>query len=329
MKQENRTPIPNIDIGKVYDSRYGESDINVEAFGKLAEFFGRNMPVHRHDRFFQLHYLASGQIRLYLEEQHYVAQAPLFFFTPPTVPHAFITEADAEGYVLTVRQELARQLLHTMPLAQRRRLMQPCVELADGAAAQHLPQLLALLAEEYGHDAVGREAALHGLVQLVLVTALRLSAQGEHSRQCRREDLQIFHRFNALIEAHFREHWPLWRYGEEMGVTESRLNDICRRMADLPSKRLVHDRLLQEAKRLLMYSAGSVNEIAYHLGFRTRRIFPASSCAKPAASPAPTASSMRDEAAGSLARLDYSGRAGCSRPGGWRVSDGSSQNSLR
>jgi AraC family 4-hydroxyphenylacetate 3-monooxygenase operon regulatory protein len=36
--------------------------------------------------------------------------------------------------------------------------MQPCVELADGAAAQQLPQLLALLAEEYGHDAVGREA---------------------------------------------------------------------------------------------------------------------------------------------------------------------------
>jgi AraC family 4-hydroxyphenylacetate 3-monooxygenase operon regulatory protein len=275
MKQENRTPIPNIDIGKVYDSRYGESDINVESFGKLAEFFGRNMPVHRHDRFFQLHYLASGQIRLYLEEQHYVAQAPLFFFTPPTVPHAFITEADAEGYVLTVRQELARQLLHTLPLTQREAgLMQPfCVELADGEAAQYLPQLLALLAEEYGHDAVGREAALHGLVQLVLVTALRLSAQGEHSRQCRREDLQVFHRFNALIEAHFREHWPLWRYGEEMGVTESRLNDICRRMADLPSKRLVHDRLLQEAKRLLMYSAGSVNEIAYHLGFKDPAYF--------------------------------------------------------
>ena len=275
MKQENRTPIPNIDIGKVYDSRYGESDINVESFGKLAEFFGRNMPVHRHDRFFQLHYLASGQIRLYLEEQHYVAQAPLFFFTPPTVPHAFITEADAEGYVLTVRQELARQLLHTLPVTQREAgLMQPfCVELADGEAAQHLPKLLALLAEEYGHDAMGREAALHGLVQLVLVTALRLSAQGEHSRQCRREDLQVFHRFNALIEQHYREHWPLWRYGEEMGVTESRLNDICRRMADLPSKRLVHDRLLQEAKRLLMYSTGSVNEIAYDLGFKDPAYF--------------------------------------------------------
>jgi AraC family 4-hydroxyphenylacetate 3-monooxygenase operon regulatory protein len=35
------------------------------------------------------------------------------------VPHAFITEADAEGYVLTVRQELARQPVAYLPLAQR------------------------------------------------------------------------------------------------------------------------------------------------------------------------------------------------------------------
>jgi len=275
MKPNSRTPIPNIDIGRVYDSRYGESDINVEAFGKLAEFFGRNMPVHRHDRFFQLHYLASGQIRLYLEEQQYLVQAPLFFFTPPTVPHAFITEADADGFVLTVRQELVRQLLHTMPAAQLEAcLMQPvCVELREEDEAQRLPVLLAMLAQEFMGEGRGREAALQGLTQLVLVSALRLSQHGEQSGHVRREDLQIFHRFNALIEQHYQEHWPLWRYGEVMGVTESRLNDICRRMADLPSKRLIHDRLLQEAKRLLMFSSRSVNEIAYHLGFKDPAYF--------------------------------------------------------
>lgn len=275
MGQNRRTPIPNIDIGRVYDSRYGESDINIEAFGKLAEFFGRNMPVHRHDRFFQLHYLASGQIRLYLEERQYLARAPLFFFTPPTVPHAFITEADAEGFVLTVRQELVRQLLHTLPAAQMEPwLMQPaCVELQDEPAAQRLPLLLSLLGEEFMGEGRGREAAMQGLTQLILVSALRLSQHAGPTAHFRREDLQIFHRFNALIEAHYREHWSLCRYGEAMGVTESRLNDICRRMADLPSKRLIHDRLLQEARRLLIFSASSVNEIAYHLGFKDPAYF--------------------------------------------------------
>ncbi|MCY1312044.1 4-hydroxyphenylacetate catabolism regulatory protein HpaA [compost metagenome] len=58
-----------------------------------------------------------------------------------------------------------------------------------------------------------------------------------------------------------------------MGVTEARLNDICRRIADLPSKRLIHDRVMQEAKRLLLFTGSSANEICYLLGFRDPAYF--------------------------------------------------------
>lgn len=280
MNHRKTLAIPNIDIGKVYDSRYEDADVSYESFGKLAEFFGRNMPVHRHDRFFQVHYLASGQIRLYLEEQHYIADAPLFFLTPPTVPHAFITEADAEGHVLTIRQALVWQLLSAMPRQQiAAQLMTPfCVELGAVPAgllaeAARLPALFDLLGNEYAAAQPGRESALHGLTQLLLVSLLRLSGLAGPTRRFRREDLQVYHRFNGLIETHYREHWALWRYAEQMGVTEARLNDICRRLGNLPSKRLVHDRLLQEAKRLLIFSDASVNEIAYHLGFKDPAYF--------------------------------------------------------
>ncbi|MBI3146855.1 MAG: 4-hydroxyphenylacetate catabolism regulatory protein HpaA [Pseudogulbenkiania sp.] len=280
MKAHERTPIPNIDIGKVYDTRYEESDVHYEAFGKLAEFFGRNMPVHRHDRFFQVHYLASGQIRLYLEDQQYIASAPLFFLTPPTVPHAFITEADAEGHVLTIRQELVWKLLEAMPKSlTESRLMTPfCVELGKvpdelAEEAARLPRLIGLLSDEFLAESKGREVALRALTQLILVALLRLSTNPEQNQHYRREDLHIYHRFNALVEAHYKDHWALWRYAELIGVTEARLNDICRRMANLPSKKLIHDRLLQEAKRLLIFSASSVNEIAYHLGFKDPAYF--------------------------------------------------------
>ena len=62
-------PIPNINIGQVYDQRYADEDVHYEALGKLADFFGHNMPVHRHDRFFQLHYLTRGAVRVYLDDQ--------------------------------------------------------------------------------------------------------------------------------------------------------------------------------------------------------------------------------------------------------------------
>jgi len=83
----------------------------------------------------------------------------------------------------------------------------------------------------------------------------------------RSEDLRLFLNFCDLVEAHFRDHLTLTEYAGRLSVTEARLNDICRRMANLPSKEVVHERLLQEARRLLRYSAVPVSEISYQLGF--------------------------------------------------------------
>lgn len=91
----------------------------------------------------------------------------------------------------------------------------------------------------------GRQQMLLALTRLVMISLLRLSANSVAARPMRHEDLQIFQRFNALIEERYAEHWPLSLYASRIGVTEARLNDVCRRIADLPSKRLVYERLMQ------------------------------------------------------------------------------------
>ena len=273
-------PIPNINIGQVYDQRYADEDVHYEALGKLADFFGHNMPVHRHDRFFQLHYLTRGAVRVYLDDQQYSESAPLFFLTPPTIPHAFVTHPDSEGHVLTVRQQLVWPLLeaHRSQSGEPRLVSPTCVALGapdarHASEVEHLDRLFAMLADEFGQQLPARNARLQALTQLIFIALLRLSAEPVKNQHVRHDNLQIFHRFNALIEDRYREHWPLSRYAEAMGVTEARLNDICRRIADLPSKRLVHERLMQEARRLLLFTAGSVNEIGYQLGFKDPAYF--------------------------------------------------------
>ncbi len=274
-----RQPIPNINIGQVYDQRYADAEVHYEALGKLADFFGRNMPVHRHDRFFQVHYVKSGAVRVYLDEQQYRQEGPLFFLTPPTIPHAFVTEQDADGHVLTVRQQLVWPLLEAeRGLAEGPQITPVCVAFAElGEALQEEVRRLDLLFDqlrsEFAADRPGRDEALSALTRLIFISLLRLSARSLKAQPARHEDLQVFHRFNALIEAHYPEHWPLAQYASEMGVTEARLNDICRRVADLPSKRLIHDRVMQEAKRLLLFTGSSANEICYLLGFKDPAYF--------------------------------------------------------
>ncbi|WEK33017.1 MAG: 4-hydroxyphenylacetate catabolism regulatory protein HpaA [Candidatus Pseudomonas phytovorans] len=276
----DRHPIPNINIGQVYDQRYSDSEVHYDRLGNLAGFFGRNMPVHRHDRFFQVHYVKSGTVRVYLDDQQYIEGGPMFFLTPPTVAHAFVTEADSDGHVLTVRQQLVWQLIEAdaslLPAGMQ---VQPaCVALGNlpseyKAEAQRLQGWLDALSDEFATQQPGREAALQSLTRLIMISLLRLCPNSLESTPARHEDLKIFHRFNALIEAHYLEHWPLARYARQIGVTEARLNDVCRRIADLPSKRLVLERLMQEAKRLLLFSGSTANEICYQLGFKDPAYF--------------------------------------------------------
>lgn len=274
-----RPPIPNIHIGQAYDQRYADAQVHYEALGKLADFFGRNMPVHRHDRFFQVHYVKSGTVRVYLDDQRYLQQGPMFFLTPPTIPHAFVTDAQSDGHVLTVSQQLVWPLLEeSVGLAAGARIAPICVAVGDldEAYADEVARLNLLfdqLRSEFAGSQPGRALSLEALTRLIFISLLRLSAQSLTAQSSRSEDLHIFQRFSLQIEAHYLEHLPLNRYAQLLGVTEARLNDVCRRIADMPSKRLVFERLMQEAKRLLLFTGSTVNEICYQLGFKDPAYF--------------------------------------------------------
>lgn len=271
--------IPNIDIGHAYDQRYINADIHYERFEKLADFFGRNMPVHHHDRFYQIHVILSGIVRVHLDETSYTASGPMFFFTPPTVPHAFVTDDHAKGHVITVRQQLVWELLDGLSPSGwvgNSALKQPfCVALSpeNDDTASRMLKLLAMMTTENSGTNTDNAIALKALLQLVLIDISRLAEQSQPQQKTRKEDVRVFHHFNELIEAHYKNHITLAHYAEMINVTEARLNEICRRLAGLPSKRLISDRLMQEARRLLTYSSSSITEIGYTLGFKDPAYF--------------------------------------------------------
>lgn len=270
-------PIPNIHIGRVYDPDDPECDLHYETFERLAEFFGRNTPAHRHYSFYQVHLLSQGSIRLHLDDQLYEGEAPLAFITPPTLPHAFYTDEDTRGHTLTIRQEIVRGWFAAMPGQWPDSLLRrPAFILlgeamaADSADARGLFTQAELIQQECSRHAQGRASALLALGQMFFIHLSRLllaAAPETTAKQERSEDLRLFLGFCDLVEARFREHLTLSEYAGQLNITEARLNDLCRRMANQASKELIHDRLLQEARRLLQFSAVPVSEIGYQLGF--------------------------------------------------------------
>jgi AraC family 4-hydroxyphenylacetate 3-monooxygenase operon regulatory protein len=269
--------IPDINIGRVYNLRDPECDIHYETFEILADFFGRNLPIHRHSSFFQIHLLESGGVHLNLDGKVYSGVAPLLFFTPPTIPHSFYSEEDSKGHVLTIRQDIVRGWFQNMPNQWPDSLLRDAVFLQldiekfnEISVYTNLMNIVTLLKQEFFGNQIGQSVTVQSLTQCFFIFLSRLLAShgsDEAVHAERGEDMRLFLNFCDLIELHFKQHLTLTEYANKLMLTKPRLNDICRRMVNQSSKELIHERLLQEARRLLRFSAISINEISYQLGF--------------------------------------------------------------
>ncbi len=265
--------IPNLNIGSVYDSRYQDSEFHIEKLDSLALFFGRNMPTHYHDRYYQIHCILEGNTHVLLDESHYSKHGVTLFFTPPTVPHSFVTDDHSNGYVITASQPLVWRLLD-IEIGRNdvaSTAMQPfCMEIATN---HRLIPLFKDLLQEQDSSHFMREVACLAILQLILIDVIRLASSQPTNTSYRSADVHLFNEFSQLIESQYKAHWTLPQYAEKLNLTTARLNDICRRVSGLSSKRLVADRVMQEARRLLLLTAMSVQEVAFELGYQDPAYF--------------------------------------------------------
>lgn len=269
--------IPDLHIGRAYNLRDEECDVHYGPLEDLVTYFGNNKPMHRHVGFYQVHLVTDGCLSLQLDGRVHYGPAPLVFLTPPAIPHAFYAEDGTRGHVITVRQDLIRTLFASMPGQWGEPYPRTCqfLLLRDLTPEQaELATRLATLAEDLGREynsrTAGKAVALNALCHVFFIVLTRLFSTGP-GKQAESadggDDLSIFLSFCDLVEDHYTDHLRLPDYCRRLGVTEARLNDICRRMAHMASKELVHNRVLQEARSLLRFSSMPVSEIAYQLGF--------------------------------------------------------------
>lgn len=87
------------------------------------------------------------------------------------------------------------------------------------------------------------------------------------------EDLKIYHTkpilidYLSLIDLHYKEERSIAFYAEKLNITPNYLNILTQKHFNTSATSLIHNRLLLEAKRLLLTSNSSIKEIAYMLGF--------------------------------------------------------------
>lgn len=253
---------------------YGEAPRDVEDhFLHLEDLAERSRPAdwniraHAHANLNHVFFLTHGAGEMVAEGEPVAFQAPCLLLIPAGLVHAFGFEPESAGKVLTVAEDLLRELIAREPLFGRIFAAASTVGLnpAETRSAAHA---VASLARELSWNAVGRMAAVEAHLVALLVIALRAAEQArEPSRAIPGPRAVLVARFREALERRFRASPRIEAYCEELGATPSQLRAACLAIAGKPPLGLVQERLMLEAKRSLLYSNMTVAEIAYDLGF--------------------------------------------------------------
>ena len=80
-------------------------------------------------------------------------------------------------------------------------------------------------------------------------------------------DTGFFRQFSLLVENHYRDKHAVADYAEIMGIAPKTLTHKLRKMHRSQPNEIIKDRIILEAKRLLIHTSMSAKEIAYQLGY--------------------------------------------------------------
>ena len=263
-------------------SLYGESAstatemLHVEDIQSRSVRYRWEIAAHVHHGLHQVLWAHSGPVEVSLDGARQSCAGPVAVVIPPGVVHAFRFSAATDGHVLTFNPRAVLEgdvpatgeALHDLFRAPGVLAFE-----AGSLAARRMAALFADLADEFvAPDSAGSPVPLW-LARSIVWRLARQGARQERAGGRSRAAQALYTRFLVLVEAHHREHWPIQRYADKLGLSVARLNRLTREESGQSALDLVHDRLAREACRRLTYIAAPIALLAAELGFEDPAYF--------------------------------------------------------
>ncbi len=237
--------------------------LHCESIAARSRLHDWEIGAHRHADLTQLLYIRRGWAEVEIEGEHTRIEQAAIQVVPPLCVHGFRFSERVEGYVLTLASPLLRQL-ETELDGQQDALRSAALHLA-GADRCYLNTLFEAIDSEYRNAAPARELLLQSLVGVLAVWVARQMLVRREQRPSRGQELLA--RFTRLVEQDFRQQRSVEAYAMQLDISPAYLNTLARRFAGHTALGLLHQRLLLEAKRELIYTAMTISQISDQLGF--------------------------------------------------------------
>ena len=235
-----------------------------------AEFGSGSTVPDRHS-FYTIFWFTGGKGTHYIDFIPYEIRPNTIFMFKPGQTHYFEVNHPPEGYRLFMEPDLTHsqfdlKIYEFFQLVNR----SPVLYLGHEEGLE-LQKLVDLLLDEFSRSGDPTNEAIAHLLKLVF---LKLeSFYNVHFKQYDDELDGLIDQFQQLVEGQYFEQHRIKHYASQLNITADYLSERVKSVLGVPPSKLIHQRLMLEAKRLLAYTDLTSAEISHTLGFNDSAYF--------------------------------------------------------
>jgi len=196
-----------------------------------------------------------------------IGPGSVFFLQPGQMHHWDLSE-DIDGFVVFYSQEIynlyfGQKTIDEYPFYfSVNNKPEIIFDVAESKAI--LPYFTSLITENQGNQLMKQDKIMN-LLDIIHIEIARKYTE-VHLHEVHAYNMKIKN-FEMLLGKHFKtEKMPSF-YASQLHITLKHLNRICNEILNKTTTEMITDRVILEAKRMLMDKNSSVNEIATELGY--------------------------------------------------------------
>lgn len=226
------------------------------------------VPPYRQSNFLVL-FVKEGAGKRLIGPYTYTIRNNSLAVIPPRVIHASTYTMQPSGYFIIFRADFLLQQAFPCKLLTGKRVLKPSCQpftVLTGQQAAEIKVVFEKILEECnsGYEEKKQMIALKLLELLLLCERF---FRGKTACEYTPGYSALLQTFNELIEQHFAGHRDVQFYAAALHTHPNHLNALVKKATGLTAKQTITNRLISEAKYLLVSTSLSVKEIAYELGF--------------------------------------------------------------
>ena len=267
--------LPTYSINTLKDTPPSLKDFVADHFAHYQEEHKYLHFPHKHS-FYHLVYFSSGSGSHSIDFVHFPVESGQVYFMIPGQVHTWDFKEQPDGYIVN----FSEQYMNTL-IANPRYLDQfsffsgianEQVIIIPEEGRKQLEQILeAVVREGNSQEELKDDYARAALVQL-FIKVNRYASKGNCKLQSNYNAV-LLRNFQKLIDKHYKEKKLTRDYAAMLYVTPNHLNALSKDVTGRSAGELIRDRILLEAKRLLVNAKMTISEIALDLDFADNSYF--------------------------------------------------------